>query len=78
MSFVPGGAVVREAVLAQYMVQACGRQADAIVAAVLLRLAWLAAELVAAGVLCGIKNENNRDWEPKGRSHTAQLRRFHI
>ena len=52
VSFVPGGAVVREAVLAQYMVQALRvSKADAIVAAVLLRLAWLAAELVAAGVL---------------------------
>ena len=50
VSFVPGGAVVREAVLTQLMAPRVG-DAVALAGAVLLRLAWLAAELIAAGVL---------------------------
>ncbi len=52
VSFVPGGAVVREAVLTEFIVEAlCVSDAVALAAAVLLRLAWLAAELAAVGVL---------------------------
>ena len=52
VSFVPGGAVVREAVLTEFIMEALGvSKAVALVGAVLLRLAWLAAELAAAGVL---------------------------
>jgi glycosyltransferase 2 family protein len=52
VSFVPAGAVVRDVVLIEFMAQAL-RVSDAVAlaAAVLLRLAWLAAELVAAGLL---------------------------
>jgi glycosyltransferase 2 family protein len=53
ISMVPSGAVVREAALAQatkLMIPGIG-DAIALVAAVLLRLVWLAAELVVLGVL---------------------------
>ncbi len=50
VSFVPGGAVVREAVLAELMAPHLGG-ATALVSAILLRLSWLVAELVMAGVL---------------------------
>jgi glycosyltransferase 2 family protein len=50
VSFVPGGAVVREAVLAELMAPFFG-QAMAVISAILLRLTWLVAELVIAGVL---------------------------
>ncbi len=52
-SFVPGGAVVREAALAK-LTELLAPQLGgtmALVAAVLLRLAWLAAELLAAAAL---------------------------
>jgi glycosyltransferase 2 family protein len=53
LSFVPSGAVVREAALTQAAKLMLPQIGDsvALVAAVLLRLAWLAAELTAAGVL---------------------------
>lgn len=47
LSFVPGGAVVREAVLMELLAARYGA-AQAVVSAILLRLAWLAAELVTA------------------------------
>ena len=50
VSFVPGGAVVREAVLAELMVPLLG-DAVALVSAILLRLVWLVAELVISGIL---------------------------
>ncbi len=50
LSFVPGGAVVREAVLTELMAPRLGGDI-ALVGAILLRLAWLVAELVMAGVL---------------------------
>ena len=50
LSFVPGGAVVREAVLTELMAPHVG-DSVAVVAAILLRLAWLAAELAISGVL---------------------------
>jgi uncharacterized membrane protein YbhN (UPF0104 family) len=47
---VPGGAIVREAVLAQLMVPYLG-DAVALVSAILLRLVWLIAELLISGIL---------------------------
>jgi len=50
VSLVPGGAVVREAVLAELMVPHLG-EVVALVSAVLLRLVWLVSELVISGIL---------------------------
>lgn len=50
LSFIPGGAVVREAVLLELLVPRYGA-AIAVVGAILLRLAWLAAELITAGIV---------------------------
>ena len=53
VSFVPGGAVVREAALAkltELMAPHLGSTIS-LVGAVLLRLVWLVAELIASGVL---------------------------
>ena len=50
VSFVPGGAVVREAVLTELMVPYLG-DAVALVGAILLRLVWLVSELVISGIL---------------------------
>jgi len=50
VSFVPGGAVVREAVLTELMAPRVGNTI-ALVGAVLLRLAWLVAEVAMSGVL---------------------------
>lgn len=47
LSFLPGGAVVREAVLLELLVPRYGAAA-AVVGAVMLRLAWLGAELITA------------------------------
>lgn len=47
LSFLPGGAVVREAVLLELLVPRYGAAA-AVVGAVMLRLAWLGAELTTA------------------------------
>jgi glycosyltransferase 2 family protein len=60
LSFVPSGAVVREAVLTELMAPQIGGTmagTTALTAAVLLRLAWLAAELLASAVLW---------WGPRG------------
>ena len=53
MSFVPGGAIVREAVLTQSMVMMAPYMGDApaVVGAILLRLVWLVAELGISGIL---------------------------
>jgi glycosyltransferase 2 family protein len=53
VSFVPGGAVVREAALAQFLVLMMPQtdKATALVTAILLRLVWLVAELVISGIL---------------------------
>ena len=45
LSFLPGGAVVREAVLLELLVPRYGA-ATAVVGAIMLRLAWLGAELL--------------------------------
>jgi glycosyltransferase 2 family protein len=50
LSFVPGGAVVREAVLAELMVPQLG-DAIALLSAILLRLVWLVAELLISAIL---------------------------
>jgi glycosyltransferase 2 family protein len=50
VSFVPGGAVVREAVLAELTKPQFG-DVVALVSAVLLRLLWLVAELMISGIL---------------------------
>ena len=54
VSMLPGGAVVREAVLTELMVPYLGGGA-ALIAAILLRLVWLVAELCVSGILylCG-------------------------
>ena len=50
LSLVPGGAVVREAVLAELMVPRLGA-VIALVSAVLLRLVWLLSEVLISGIL---------------------------
>jgi uncharacterized membrane protein YbhN (UPF0104 family) len=50
LSLLPGGLVVRELILLDLMAPAVG-EATALVAAVLLRLVWLATELAASGAL---------------------------
>jgi uncharacterized membrane protein YbhN (UPF0104 family) len=50
VSFIPGGAIVREAVLAQVMVPYLGNYV-ALLSAIVLRLTWLAAELMISGIL---------------------------
>jgi len=47
---MPGGAFVRELILAELMVPRFG-DATALVSAVLLRLVWLVAELLISGIL---------------------------
>jgi uncharacterized membrane protein YbhN (UPF0104 family) len=50
LSMLPGGLVVRDAVLMQLLAPLCGK-ANALVAAVLLRLVWLVTELLVCGIL---------------------------
>ncbi len=50
LSMLPGGLVVRDAVLMQLLAPLCG-DANALVAAVLMRLVWLVSEVVACGIL---------------------------
>ena len=54
VSFVPAGAVVREAVLTALTAPHFG-DTIAVVSAILLRLAWLVAELVVAGLLSAVR-----------------------
>ena len=49
MSFIPGGFVVRDVVMADLIRAALGSEV-AVASAIVLRLVWLAAELGAAGV----------------------------
>jgi uncharacterized membrane protein YbhN (UPF0104 family) len=58
LSLIPGGAVVREAILAALMVPHLGEiapsvsaEAAALVSAVLLRLVWLGSEVLISGLL---------------------------
>jgi uncharacterized membrane protein YbhN (UPF0104 family) len=50
LSMLPGGLVVRDAVLMQLLAPVCGA-VNALVAAVLMRLVWLVSEVVACGIL---------------------------
>ncbi|HEX5472047.1 MAG TPA: lysylphosphatidylglycerol synthase domain-containing protein, partial [Lacipirellulaceae bacterium] len=50
LSMLPGGLIVRDAVLMQLLVPVCGA-ANALIAAVLMRLVWLVSEVVACGIL---------------------------
>lgn len=50
LSLIPGGALVREAVLLELVAPHFGAS-SALVAAILLRLVWLVSELVASGIL---------------------------
>jgi uncharacterized membrane protein YbhN (UPF0104 family) len=50
LSMLPGGLVVRDAVLMQLLAPICG-EANALVAAVLMRLVWLVSEVLACGIL---------------------------
>jgi uncharacterized membrane protein YbhN (UPF0104 family) len=50
VSMLPGGLVVRDALLLELLSPACGA-ADALLAAALLRLAWLVSELGLCGIL---------------------------
>jgi uncharacterized membrane protein YbhN (UPF0104 family) len=49
LSLIPGGAGVREAVLIGLMRQTGFAAADALLAAAMLRIVWLAAELAISG-----------------------------
>lgn len=58
LSFLPGGAIVRELILTAILgiyfsqvIHADPQQANPLVTAVILRLVWLAAELIAAGIM---------------------------
>jgi uncharacterized membrane protein YbhN (UPF0104 family) len=60
LSMLPGGLVVRDAVLMQLLAPICG-EANALVAAVLMRLVWLVSEVVACGILyIGARNSRER------------------
>jgi hypothetical protein len=50
LSFLPGGIVVRDVLLVELLAPACGA-AQALVAAVLIRLIWLLSELAICGIL---------------------------
>jgi hypothetical protein len=66
LSLLPGGLGVRDAVLMQLLAPACG-DANALVAAVLLRLVWLVSEVL----VCGILYVTAR-WEQHGAGSTSQ------
>ncbi len=50
LSMLPGGIIVRDAVLMQLLAPVCG-EANAFVSAVMMRLIWLVSELVTCGIL---------------------------
>jgi len=59
MSQLPAGLGVRDALLMQLLVPACG-EANALVVAVLMRLVWLVSEVVVCGILyIGAKTRPN-------------------
>jgi glycosyltransferase 2 family protein len=57
VSMLPGGLVVRDALLLELLSPSCG-PASALLATVLLRLVWLVSELV----ICGILEARKRGW----------------
>jgi uncharacterized membrane protein YbhN (UPF0104 family) len=60
VSFIPGGAVVREAVLTELMAPHLGG-ALALVSAILLRFVWLVSELIISGILYCIQGLGIKD-----------------
>jgi uncharacterized membrane protein YbhN (UPF0104 family) len=50
LSMLPGGLLVRDALLMQLLVPVCGK-ANSLVAAVILRLVWLVTEIAVCGIL---------------------------
>jgi glycosyltransferase 2 family protein len=50
LSFLPGGLVVRDFLLLQLLTPTCG-EANALIAAVLLRLVWLVSEILVCGIM---------------------------
>jgi hypothetical protein len=50
LSMVPGGLLVRDGALVYLLAPVCGK-ANALVAAVLMRLVWLVSEVIACGIL---------------------------
>src|SRR5262249_32857048 len=50
LSMVPGGLLVRDGALVYLLAPFCGK-ANALVAAVLMRLVWLVSEVIACGIL---------------------------
>jgi glycosyltransferase 2 family protein len=64
VSLIPGGAVVREAVLTRLMAPHLGVTGDAValIGAILLRLVWVVSELVISGILyLGIRGSGRGD-----------------
>jgi len=62
LSMLPGGLVVRDAILMQLLAPVCG-EANALVAAVLMRLVWLVSEVLACGILYIGAKSNERGAE---------------
>lgn len=64
LSMLPSGLIVRDAALMQLLAPVCG-DANALVAAVLMRLVWLVSEIVVYGILYvgGIRGQGTRDRE---------------
>jgi uncharacterized membrane protein YbhN (UPF0104 family) len=59
LSMLPGGLLVRDAILMQLLVPVCG-EANSLVAAVLLRLVWLVTEVAACGILYVVARSRER------------------
>jgi glycosyltransferase 2 family protein len=62
LSMLPGGLVVRDALLMQLLVPVCGK-ANSLVAAVLLRLVWLVTEVAVCGILYVVARSRERGAE---------------
>jgi uncharacterized membrane protein YbhN (UPF0104 family) len=62
LSMLPGGLVVRDGVLMQLLAPVCG-EANALVAAVLMRLVWLVSEVGACGILYIVRASRGRRLE---------------
>ena len=62
-SLIPGGAVVREAVLFELLAPRYGK-APALVSAILSRLVWLVAELIISGILYAVSPRRRTDVPP--------------
>jgi uncharacterized membrane protein YbhN (UPF0104 family) len=52
VSMLPGGVIVRDALVMELLAPSCG-EANALVAAVLLRVVWLVSELLVCAILYG-------------------------